>query len=80
MPHCLSDSQGGEEKSLFEMPKRIFKSSQIVRSYASERGEKKKAPLGKERTRGGKVSRKTKKVDRGCAACCGRQVTLGRAM
>ena len=36
-PHCLSDSPAGEEKSLFEMPKRIFKSSQIVGSCASER-------------------------------------------
>ena len=60
MPHCLSDSQGGEEKSLFEMPKRIFKSSQIVGSCASERGKKKKALLGKERKRGEKSQQEDK--------------------
>lgn len=48
-PHCLSDSLAGEEKSLFEMPKRIFKSSQIVGSCASERGKKKKKSPVRER-------------------------------
>lgn len=38
------------------------------------------ALLGKERKRGEKVSRKTKKVDRGCAGRSGRQVMLRRAV
>lgn len=42
--------------------------------------KKKKALLGKERKRGEKVSRKTKRVDRGCAVHCGRQLMLGRAV
>lgn len=60
MPHCLSDSQGGEEKSLFEMPKRIFKSSQIVRSYASERGKKKKSPVREREDERGKSQQEDK--------------------